>query len=169
MIVFWLAVAAVGIALGVARRGRLEALLDLSIRGGPLALGLLAVDLVVLPRLAPLSLLEPALPWAAFATIAGLLVIALLNRTVFQPLPLWLLGIGMNAGYLLANGGYAYVVRPAAFAASVPLIALPDFVAAPFLAAWLPLPGDGWVSPGDLVLAVAAIWAVQAAMRSRAA
>jgi hypothetical protein len=162
-------VAAVGLVIGLARRGRLGAVLDVPVRGGPVVLGVLMFDLVILPRLAPLALVEPLLPWLSFASVAGLLVVVLLNWTVFRPLPAWLLGVTMNAVYLLANGGHAYVVRPAAFAASEPLIALPAFVALPFLSAWVPLPPDGWISPGDLVLAVAAAWTVQAAMRYRAA
>ena len=162
---FWLAIGGAGLAIGLLRRGRLDALLAAPIRGGPALLALLALDLVILPRLAPLAPLEPALPWLSLAVIAGLVIVALLNWTVFRPLPAWLLGFGMNAAYLLANGGRAYLVRPAAFAAAEPLIALPDFVAWPLLSAWVPLPPDGWISPGDLVLAVAAIWTIQALMR----
>ena len=168
MLGVWLVAAAVGVAVGLARRGRLDAMLDIRVRGGPVVLGVLTFDLVILPRVASLALVEPLLPWLSFASVAGLVAIVLVNWTVFRPLPAWLLGLTMNAAYLLANGGHAYVVRPAAFAASEPLIALPEFVALPFLSAWIPLPPDGWVSPGDLVLAVAAAWTVQAAMRYRA-
>ncbi len=132
---FWAAVALAGIVIGLLRRGRVERLLDLSLRGG----------------------------WVL------LVLVALVNWTVLRPLPAWLLGLGLNATYLLANGGRGAIVRPAAFASSDALIALPEQVALPLLSAWIPLPPDGWISPGDLVLALAAVVTIQAAMRRQAA
>ncbi|MFN8535592.1 MAG: DUF5317 family protein [Dehalococcoidia bacterium] len=166
---FWAAVALAGIVIGLLRRGRVERLLDLPLRGGWVLLVLVAIDLVVLPRLVGIAIVEPALVWITFGVSAGLMLLALVNWTVLRPLPAWLLGLGLNATYLLANGGRGAIVRPAAFASSDALIALPEQVALPLLSAWIPLPPDGWISPGDLVLALAAVVTIQAAMRRQAA
>jgi hypothetical protein len=160
---FWAAVAAIGVAIGWLRGGDPANALRLRLRFGWALLGLLVADLVVLPRLAGFELLTGLLPWATFIITAGALAIAGVNWTVLRPLPAWVVGIGLNAAYALANGGRSYVVRPAAFATST--IPLPDYVALPWLAAWIPLPPDGWLSPGDLVIAVAAVIMIQAAMR----
>lgn len=164
-LVFWVAVAFLGLGWGMLGGGHPAQLLSLRLRGGWLLLALVLADLLLLPRLIALPALEGVLLGLTAGTAGGLILLLLWNWHVFRPLPLWLGGLTLNAAYLLANGGRHYVVRPAAFAASSPLIALPETVALPWLAAWIPLPPDGWLSPGDLLIALGVVLALRAALR----
>ncbi|MDD4903613.1 MAG: DUF5317 domain-containing protein [Candidatus Bipolaricaulis sp.] len=172
----------VGILLGYVAHGRLRQLTSLSFRVLWLIPLALVIQLLIFPLFSERPLIAFATPVLHVVSYAILFLWLLLNRSIR---PVWMIGIGalLNAGVVLANGGYmpssATALGQAGLGSTAATLlvdgtygnvvlmgtdsrlnALGDWL---FLPSWIP--GATAFSIGDLLIMVGLAWLVVKGMR----
>ena len=172
MLILW--AIPIGIAVGIALGGRVDALQQLRFRWPWLALGGLLVQVALFTETG--YALAGGLAPAIYVLSTAAVLVAVARNLVVPGMPVVALGALANLAAILANNG-AMPADPGALAiagltagghtnsvvlASPALQPLTDIYAVP---AWVPFANV--FSVGDVLIAIGIAWAIAAAMRSR--